>query len=344
MKSCPSAVLGLAESLRQMQKADKGFIGDTANNSPPIPTVIGGTNPPPSTGNQPNRNTPAGKATEGFLGGPKTADTLKAVEVDKASSEERKYQNPSDPNETVAVKITRSGQEGTKHFYSGVVQVAIGITQVSLAQQEKAENGTSDENQNVLNAGLQNIGEGTAKVETAREIVNHANGIAQHENKRASVGSSGADPLSPSPSFEREKASSDANEKLQEMEDVAGVPAASLIAAVNSGGGHNEVLSIAGGAKGVHLSESEVASIPQFSFSTASTESRSNPSTPTETGNVSFTGAMKGLNRSLSTGKTALAPAAERKPTSITSAPRSVTDEPRLARQPTTFSVPSAAS
>lgn len=262
-------------------------MGEPATAEFPIPKRRDIAQPPPLPGPSETRELAATKSVE---------------ETAQKTTSEKKYDSLTNPNETVAEKITRLGVEGSRHFYSGVVQIAVGITQVSLAQQEKAENGTSEENQTVLNTGLQNIGEGTAKVDTARDVVNHANGIAQHENKRASLGSSGPMPTR-TLAFERENAGSEANEKLKEMEDVSGVPATTLINAMNHGARREEVISLAGGAKGVHLSESEVASIPQFSFSTSA--SAEGPSAPTATGGINFTGALRGLDASIGARKPA---------------------------------------
>lgn len=174
-----------------------------------------------------------------------------------------------DKDAPVGQRVARLHSGGEKALYSGVVMVATGITQVSLAEQDRAENGANEENTQLREIGTQNIAQGTQQIEAGRATIDHGNNVARHENKRASVGASSAMPIRPS-TFDQSRATSEANQKLEEMERVAGVPAAALVQAVNSGG-REEIVSLAGGAKGVGegYSADLHAAIPNFGTSEA---------------------------------------------------------------------------
>ena len=190
-----------------------------------------------------------------------------------------------DKDAPVGHRVARLHSGGEKALYGGVVMVATGITQVSLAEQDRAENGANEENTQLREIGTQNIAQGTQQIEAGRATIDHGNNVARHENKRASVGASSAMPIRPS-TFDQSRATPEANQKLEEMERVAGVPAAALVQAVNSGG-REEIVALAGGAKGVGegYSADLHAAIPNFGTSEARSSGGSSAPPPAHTWN-----------------------------------------------------------
>ncbi len=227
-----------------------------------------------------------GQPTGGTTRGNGTKDTADKGGNDARTTTETDKKQGSTfedrPGETVALKVSRLSDHGSETFHTGVVMVANGITQVSLAGQDKEEGGANDENKELEKVGLKNIADGTVKIEAGRATVDHANKIAEHENRRASIGASGALPLR-TLSADKGKLPSGGQEKLDEMEKVAGVTQASLFDAANHGS-REEIVSLAGGAKSVGLSSAEImAGIPTFSFAVSA--STGMPSMPTASEN-----------------------------------------------------------
>lgn len=187
-----------------------------------------------------------------------------------------------DKDAPVSQRVARLHSGGERALDHGVATVAMGITQLSLAEQNRADNGETEENTQLRAIGTRNIAEGAREADSGRAAIDHGNAVARHENKRASVVASSPMPLRPS-SFDPSRASAATNEKIEEMERVAGVPAAAFVQAVNEG--WEQVVSLAGGAKGVSEAASAdvYAAIPNFGTSAARSSGGSSAPPPAST-------------------------------------------------------------